>query len=169
MLATLELCSLTNCSKSNGWSLYYSSGTVYFYHGGNSQLHKTQRLAKGDTIGLIYDAENGQLEMYVKDEYAGIVHGGISGGKWRRLAVVSSAHLVRTDIYPAVSLYNNTDVVTFRSAPQLAVKRETVIKEEQVPMNPIEAEVINQWIGTTNAQTQWFLAYKASVHGWNTR
>ncbi len=67
--------------NSNGWSLYYSSGTTYFYHGGNSQLHKTARLNKGDIIGLIYDAENGHLEMYVKDEYVGIVYGNLSGGK----------------------------------------------------------------------------------------
>lgn len=67
--------------NSNGWSMYYSSGSIYFYHGGNSQLHKTERLNKGDTIGLIYDAENGQLEMYVKDEYVGIVYGAITGGK----------------------------------------------------------------------------------------
>lgn len=65
-----------------------------------------------------------------------------------------------------MSLYNNTDAVTFRAAPQLAVKRESVAKEEQSAMNPIEAEVVNQWIGTS---AQWFLAYRASVHGWHTR
>lgn len=70
------------------------------------------------------------------------------------------------DIYPAVSLYNTTDVVTFRAAPQLAVKREVATAEATAAMNPIEAEVINQWVGVP---AEWYLAYKASVHGWNTR
>jgi hypothetical protein len=154
--------------RSNGWGFYYSSGSTFFYHAGVSTLHKAFRLKKGDSVGIIYDADQGQLELYVNNEYVGIVFGGITGGKSSLFKTIScvSANCSYSDVYPAVSLYNATDAVSFRPAPQLALKREFSGGETAAPMNSVEAEVINTWIGRS---ADWYIGYKASAHGWNTR
>jgi hypothetical protein len=137
-----------------GWS-YYGATSGYIYHDGLCNPNYGVRMRQGQIIGVTLDTLAGTLSFSVNG---------------KPLGVAFSTGLQGMELYPAVSLYDHGDQVTFRDAPSSSTPHHTAgsasSQQQDSLLDPKTATCINGWIGE-HPQQKWKLAYKASEHGWS--
>jgi len=102
----------------------------------------------------------------------------------KSLGIAFSTGLKGVELYPAVSLYDQGDSVTFRerktficfqflsyevtssTLPKLALLTSEPASNKGKFLLPSKAAILNRRIGESPHQ-QWQLIYKASLHGWS--
>jgi hypothetical protein len=109
----------------------------------------------------------GQVIGVTLDTIAGVLSFSVDG---KSLGVAFSSGLQGLDLYPAVSLYDQGDQVTFRDTTTVlhtSGSQDEAVEPTQVQyLDKKTTERINVLVGEHPSQ-KWKLAFRASRHGWS--
>eukprot|EP01122_Echinamoeba_exundans_P011561 TRINITY_DN4631_c0_g1_i1.p1 TRINITY_DN4631_c0_g1~~TRINITY_DN4631_c0_g1_i1.p1 ORF type:complete len:2986 (-),score=498.77 TRINITY_DN4631_c0_g1_i1:15-8972(-) len=138
-------------SSFRGWS-YYGGASGYTYHDGVCNPSYGTRMKQGQVITVTLDVTANTLAFSVNGKFLGVAF---------------SSGFEGLELFPAVSMYDAGDQITFREAGSPATKHtEGPSKATPRFLHPKTSSLLNRWIGE-NLQQRWVLLYKASDHGWS--